>query len=253
MTDEQLAAPPAPADSVPVAELPAPPRVSRGRAAATVVGVFAGVGVLIGPLWAWLAPSVHGVIALTRAGERVQTYLGNESDNFFVSAFLMLGLLTVAAVIAPVWVWQWRAHRGPVMVGALAIGAILAAGVATTVGVLLVRARYPVVDMASVPVTPDDRVYYYTEAPAAFFGHTPLQMATTLLVPAATVALVYAMFTVSTVRDDLGAYPPVQPRLARLPAPLPAAVIPGPEPSPQSEWQRPEGAAESSAIEPGQR
>lgn len=236
-------------------ETPTPPRISRGRAAATVVGALTATGVLIGALWAWLAPSIHGVMALTRAGERVQTYLGNESDNFFVSAFLMLGLLWVVAVIAPVWVWQWRAHRGPLLVAALSVGAVLCAVVATTVGALLVRMRYPVVHLETAPVTPDDRVYYYTEAPAVFFGQAPLQMAATLLVPAATVALVYAMFAVSTVRDDLGAYPPVEYLPRQLPMPLPVPAVTTPERAEEStaQWQRPQDSPDASAVEPGQR
>lgn len=226
-----------PTDSEPTAETPtgtvstavpitrsevAPPRFSRRRAALTVVAGMAGAGVLIGALWLWIAPPAHGVIALTRSGERVQTYLGNEADHFFVSAFMMVGLLGVLSVVAPVLVWQWRAHRGPVMVAALSVGAVAAATVATTVGALLARVRYPAVDINTAPVSPDDRVYYFTQAPSVFFGHTPLQMAATLLVPAATVALVYALFTVSTLRDDLGAYPPVDaPRLVPLPDALP--------------------------------
>lgn len=242
MTDEQLLD--APSSEAP----PAPPRIARRRAATTVVLGMAAAGLVVGGLWAWFAPSVHGVVALTRTGERVHTYLGNESDHFFVSAFLMLGLLWVVSVVAPVWVWQWRAHRGPLMATALSVGAVLAAAVATTVGALVVRMRYPAIDVETVPVTPDDRVYYFTQAPAVFFGQTPLQMAATLLVPAATVALVYALFTVSTVRDDLGAYPPVE--VVRLPAPLPAPVA---TPESLTEWQRPGSPADGSAIEPGQR
>lgn len=196
------------------------PRVSRRRAAVLVVAGMTAAGVLLGGLWAWLAPSVHGVIALTRAGERVQTYLGDEADHFFVAAFLMLGLLWVLAVVTPVLVWQWRAHRGPLMVAAASSGAALSAVAATTVGAVLARLRYPPVSIDTAPVSPDQRVSYYTEAPSVFFGSSPLQMAATLLVPAATAALVYAMFAVSTARDDLGGYPPVEPALVPVPVPV---------------------------------
>jgi hypothetical protein len=197
--------------TAPIAVETMAPRISRRRAATLVVAGMTAVGVLLGALWAWLAPSVHGVIALTRAGERVQTYLGDEADHFFVAAFLMLGLLWVVAVVTAVLVWQWRAHRGPLMVAALSIGAVLAATAATTVGAVLARLRYPPVDIDTAPVSPDQRVYYFTEAPSVFFGPAPLQMAASLLIPAATAALVYAMFAVSTARDDLGGYPRVVP------------------------------------------
>jgi hypothetical protein len=225
-----------------VDELPPPvqaaaPRSSRGRAAATVIAGMTGMGVLLGGVWAWLAPPVHGVVALTRAGERVHTYLGDEADNFFVAAFLMLGLLWVVSVVAPVLVWQWRIHRGPLMVAALSLGAVLSAAAATGIGAVLAATRHPAVSIDSAPVSADQRVYYFTQAPSVFFGPAPLQMAASLLVPAATAALVYALFAVSTERDDLGAYPPVEP--LRVPAPglvEPAGLTPQP-----------------SVVEPGER
>jgi hypothetical protein len=161
-------------------------------------------------LWAWLAPSIHGVVALTKRGERVKGYVGNESDHFFIAAFLIVGMLGALAVVAAVLLWQWRAHRGPVMVAALAIGAAAAAGVAAGVGAVLVRWRYGVIDIAGAPVSPERRVHYVMEAPAVFFGHSPLQIAATILLPAAAAALVYALMAVSTQRDDLGAWPPVE-------------------------------------------
>ncbi|OBF88179.1 Protein of uncharacterised function (DUF2567) [Mycolicibacterium flavescens] len=188
----------------------APPRFSRTRAALTVVAALAAAGALVGALWAFLAPPVHGVVALTRDGDRVRAHLGNESDHFFVAAFLLVGMLCVVGAIAAVAVWQWRAHRGPVMTAALATGGMLAAGVAAGVGALLVRLRYGTIDMAAAPVTPENRVYYVVEAPPVFFGPSPIQAVLTILFPAAVAALVYSLAAVSTARDDLGAWPPVE-------------------------------------------
>ena len=187
-----------------------PPRISRRRAAAITVAGLTVTGALIGALWAWLAPPIHGVVALTKKGERVKAFLGNESDHFFVSAFLIAGMLGVLAVVAAMLLWQWRAHRGPVMVAALAIGAAAGAGAAAAGGALLVHWRYGAIDIAGAPVSPEHRVHYVIEAPAVFFGHSPLQVAATILLPAATAALVYALMAVSTQRDDLGAWPPVE-------------------------------------------
>ena len=183
--------------------------MSRRGAAAVVAVSLAVVGALAGALWAWLAPPVHGVVALTKSGTRAHAYLGAEADHFFVAAFLMVGMLAVVAVVAAVAAWQWRAHRGPLMVAALSVGAMLGAGAASGIGAALMRARYGTIDIDTAPVTPQHRVHYFTEAPAVFFGHSPLQIAATLLVPAAAAALVYALIAVSTARDDLGAYPPV--------------------------------------------
>jgi uncharacterized membrane protein len=188
----------------------APPRISRRRA---VLITFAGLtlaGAQVGVLWAWLAPPIHGVVALTKSGQRVKAYLGNEADHFFVGAFLIVGMVSALAVIAAVLLWKWRAHRGPAMVAGVAIGAGVSAAAAAGVGALLVRWRYGAIDIAGAPVSPEHRVHYVVEAPAVFFGHSPLQIAATVLFPAAAGALVYALMAVSTQRDDLGAWPPVE-------------------------------------------
>lgn len=196
----------------------APPRVSRSRAAATVVLGLAVAGALMGALWAWIAPPIRGVIALTKSGQRVHAALGNEADNYFLSAFLLVGVLVAVAVVSAVLVWQWRPHRGPVLCTALAIGSAAAAGAAAGVGALIVRARYDVIDIAGAPISPERRVQYVTEAPPVFFAHTPWLIAASILFPVAMAALVYALIAVSTSRDDLGGWPPVEAALP--PAPI---------------------------------
>jgi hypothetical protein len=64
-------------------------------------------------------------------------------------------------------------------------------------------------------VSHKDPVYYFTEAPPVFFGRAPLQIACTLLLPASTAALVYAVPAAATARDDLGGYPTVEPSYAQ--------------------------------------
>ena len=200
------------------------PKFSRNRAAATVVAALTLLGAATGALWAWLAPAVHGVVALTRDGDRIRAYLGNEGDHFFVAAFLLVGMLCALAVVAAVAVWQWRAHRGPAMTAALAAGCAVGAGAAAGVGALLVRLRYGSIDVAAAPVSEEHRVHYVVEAPPVFFGLSPLQAALTILFPAAIAALVYSLSAVSTPRDDLGAWPPVdEPVLA---APVTAESVP---------------------------
>jgi hypothetical protein len=183
----------------------------RRRAAAVVVVVgLTLAGAVIGGVWSVLAPSAHGVVALTRSGQRVQTYLGSESDHMFVAAAMLIGLLTSMAVVAAVLVWQWRAHRGPLMATALWVGLVAATGAAAGVGAALVHWHYGAVPFDTAPVTPQNRIFYYSEAPPVFFAHGPLQIATTLLFPAAVGALAYALMAVATPRDDLGALPPME-------------------------------------------
>ena len=208
----------APPEDAPPEDAPPenPPKNALHAQLIVVVGL-AVTGALLGVLWWWLAPPIHGVVALTKSGERVKAYLGNEGDHFFVSAFLLVGLVGVVAMIAAVLVWQWRPYRGAGMVAALAIGSAAATGAAAGVGAVLVHWRYGTIDIAGAPVSPQHRVHYVVEAPAVFFGHSPLQVAASVLFPAAIAALVYALIAVSTERDDLGAWPPVEP-------PVPAPV-----------------------------
>ena len=189
----------------------AAPRISRDRAAVTVIVGMAVGGMLIGALWAWIAPPIHGVIALTKSGDRVHAYLGNESDNFFISAFLLVGMVVVLAVVSAVLVWQCRAHRGPVLTAALSLGAAAAFGAAAGVGALIVRDRYDVIDIAGAPLSKEHHMLYVTEAPPVFFSHSGWVIATSVLFPAAMAALVYALIAVSTSRDDLGGWPPEEP------------------------------------------
>jgi hypothetical protein len=184
------------------------PRFTRRWAAITVAAGLLPVGALVGALWAWLAPPIKGVVVLTHTGERLHEYLGPESDNFFVAAFLMLGLLNVVAAIAAVLAWQWRAHRGPEMVAGVCAGMVVAAAAAVGLGVLIAHLRYGTVNFAAIPLKPD-QLHYFTQAAPVFFGPSNLQMACTLLLPAATAALVYAVPVAATARDDLGGYPPV--------------------------------------------
>jgi Protein of unknown function (DUF2567) len=186
-------------------------RTSRRRAIVAVVVGLLLAGVLAGGLWAWIAPPIHGVVVLTHDGERLHDYLGDEPDHFVVAAFLMLGLLNVVAAVASVMGWQWRVHRGPGMVAGLCTGAVIASVAAAGVGALLVHLRYGGVTFDTVPLTDENPVYYFTEAPPVFFGRAPLQIACTLLLSASTAALVYAVPVATIARDDLGGYPAVDP------------------------------------------
>lgn len=201
----------------------AAPRTTRVRAAFLMAAGLAVTGLPIGALWAWIAPPVHGVVALTRSGERVQAYLGNEGENFFVAPFLLLAVLGVLAVVAAALAWQWLAHRGPGMVAALSVGLSAAAGLAALIGSAVVGWRYGTIDVDAAPVTPEHRVYYVAEAPPVFFGHTPLQIAASVLLPAATAALVYGLCATWSTRDDLGGYPPEPARRPVRPSAVGAA------------------------------
>jgi Protein of unknown function (DUF2567) len=184
----------------------------RGRALPVVVLGLTVTGALIGGWWAWIAPPIHAVVALTHSGERVHDYLGSESDHFFVAPCLMLGLLTMVAVVASVLVWQWRERRGPGMVIALSLGWLIAAAAAAGLGALLVRLRYGALNFDAIPLSSDHKVAYVVQAPPVFFAHGLLQVALTLIWPTGIAALVYAVLAAANARDDLGGLPiPDQP------------------------------------------
>ena len=183
------------------------PRVHRSAAIGIVAGGVVAAGAVVGAAWAWAAPPIHGVVALTRDGDRVQAYLGDEGQNFFIAPALALGMLSVLAVVAAAGAWQWRDHRGPGMAAGLLGGVYAAAGLAALVGAELVHGRYGVVDVDAAPVSPDHRFHYFVEAPPVFFGHSALQIEVTLMLPVALAALTYALCVAFTARDDLGAYP----------------------------------------------
>ena len=188
-------------------ELSSAPRASRARAIVIAALGFSATGVLIGGLWAWIAPPIQVVVAITRAGERVHDYLGTESEHFFDAPCLMLGLLTAVAVVAPVLVWQWREHRGPRMVVGLSIGMVIVAVAAAAVGVLVVRLRYGASNFDAIPLFGKPAVAYVAQAPPVFFGPGALHVVLTLLWPAAIAALVYALLAAGSARDDLGGLP----------------------------------------------
>ena len=185
-------------------------RTSRVRALVVAALGPGAAGVLIGGLWALIAPPIHAVVAITHAGERVHDYLGTESQHFFDAPCLMLGLLTVLAVLAAVLVWHWREYRGPGMVIALSVGMVAAAAAASAAGAALVRLSYGALDFNTVPLSGSPSVAYVVQAPPVFFSDRPLQVAMTLIWPAAVAALVYALRAAADARDDLGVLPVAQ-------------------------------------------
>lgn len=174
------------------------------RPVVSVVVLLALCGAGLGAVWVWIAPPIHTFVGLTRSGERVDGFLGGESDNLFVAGAMMIGLLAMLAIVSAVLVWQWRTRRGPLLLTALWLGQLAAGAAAAGVGAALAHRRYGAPDRDGASLTPDDRVAYFTEAPPVFLGHGPLQIAVTLLLPAALAALAYALMAMATPHDDLG-------------------------------------------------
>lgn len=180
---------------------------SRRNAALKIIAGLVVSGAVLGAVWAVIAPAIHTITGLAKSGDRVDGFLGREADNVFVASAMFIGLLSMLAVISAVAVWQWRIHRGPLMVITLWIGMTAAGGAAAGTGVALAHWRYGTPDRQGAPLTPENRIAYFTEAPPVFMGHSVFQVAVTLLLPAALAVLVYTLMVVATPRDDLGALP----------------------------------------------
>jgi hypothetical protein len=194
------------------------PGTSRLRAVLVAALAVAIAGVAIGAQWAFIAPPIRAVVAITHSGERVHDYLGTESEHFFDAPCLLLGLLTLLAVVGSVLVWQWREHRGPAMVIGLSIGMVIAAATASATGAALARLSHGKLNFDTVPLSGKPSVAYVLQAPPVFFSDGPLQVAMTLVWPAAVAALVYALLAAADARDDLGALPAAEHPLRPLPA-----------------------------------
>ncbi|MGH4010283.1 MAG: DUF2567 domain-containing protein [Pseudonocardiaceae bacterium] len=101
----------------------------------------------IGWLWSRLAPPefvMRSVRAATPGG--VLPIVGQSEHRFDAMAtFLLLGL--VAGVLTGAALWLLRRRRGPVVLVAAVLGALIAAWLAMHLGLWLAAARYP--DLAS--------------------------------------------------------------------------------------------------------
>ena len=64
-----------------------------------------------------------------------------------------------------------------------------------------------------------------------FFGPSQLQIACTLLLPAATAALVYAVPVAATARDDLGGHPSIEAVYPRTQTAVDAVIADGGAPT----------------------
>lgn len=181
-----------------------PARLGLRRAGLVLFGLLMSGG-LVGAGWAWMAPPIHAVVGVSKAGKRVHDYLGNESELFFVAPSLLLGLLAVLAIVVPVAAWQWTRYRGPQMVIVLVLGLAAAAAAAAGVGALIVRLRYGALDFDTVALPGGHGFAYVIEAPPVFFDRHLLQVAATVVWPAGIAGLVYSVLAAASAHDDLGA------------------------------------------------
>jgi hypothetical protein len=124
---------------------PAPAAVVGHTAVQRVAGVLGLVTVLglpLGALWAWLAPPefvARSPRAATPGG--VLPFVGQSVHRFDdMATFVLFGLAAGILTGAVLWSLRWR---GPLAVVSAVIGSLLAAWLATRVGLWLAAVQYP--------------------------------------------------------------------------------------------------------------
>jgi uncharacterized protein DUF2567 len=153
-------------------------------------GVLCAVAVLglpLGALWSWLAPTEFVVrSALVAAPGGVLPFAGQTEHRFDdMAIFVLLGLAT--GVLTGAALWLLRRRRGPLVLLAAVLGSLIAAWLAMRIGLWLVAARYP--DLAS------------TGAP---FPRPPvLESAWVIITQPFGVAVTYCITTAWSGTDDL--------------------------------------------------
>lgn len=108
-----------------------------------VLCVVAVLGLPLGVLWSWLAPSefvVRSARAATPGG--VLPFVGQTEHRFDdMATFVLLGL--AAGVLTGAALWLLRRRRGPLVLLAAVLGSLIAAWLAMRTGLWLVAGRYP--------------------------------------------------------------------------------------------------------------
>lgn len=155
------------------------------------LGVLCAVAVLglpLGWLWSRFAPPEFVVLPAGAAGPGAVLPLVGQSEHRFddMATFVLLGL--AAGVLAGAAVWLLRQRRGPVMLVAAVLGALISAWLAMNLGLSLADARYPDVAVPGV----------------AFLRAPVLESSWVVVAQPFGVAIAYCVTTAWHRSDDLG-------------------------------------------------
>lgn len=173
-----------------------------------VAAAVAAAGAPLGLLWAWLAPDVPvRVVAGGVAPAEAQPEGFFAADGWFILLSVGFGLVAAAAL----W-FGLRAYRGPVMLAALAVGAVGAGLLAWWVGHKIGLSDYQRAVRAAAPETTVDRPPDLRIRELGWwFGVIP-RVQGDLLVPAAAATIGYTMLAAWS------RYPSLRPDQAPPPA-----------------------------------
>jgi LPXTG-motif cell wall-anchored protein len=116
-----------------------------------VLGVVAVLGLPLGVLWSWLAPPEF-VVRSPRAAAPggVLPFVGQTEHRFDdMATFLLLGL--AAGVLTGAALWLFRRRRGPLVLVAAVLGALVAGWLAMRAGLWMAAAYYPDLTSSGAP------------------------------------------------------------------------------------------------------
>lgn len=106
----------------------------------------AGVSVLVGIAWGFLAPPEHLLVVSEGRG----VALTGESLHQFDASAVFIWLALIVGVLSAVAAWLARLSRGPYALGGLIIGSVVGAGLMALIGSGVAKLRFPVLDDSAV-------------------------------------------------------------------------------------------------------
>ncbi|MDJ0406447.1 MULTISPECIES: DUF2567 domain-containing protein [Rhodococcus] len=121
-------------------------RQTRLRTAIVIAATTAGVSVLVGVVWAFLAPAEHLLVVSEGRG----VALTGESLHQFDASAVFIWLALIVGVLSAVAAWLARLSRGPYALGGLIVGSAAGAGLMALVGSGVTKLRFPTADNPAV-------------------------------------------------------------------------------------------------------
>jgi hypothetical protein len=118
-------------------------RQTRLRTAIVIAATTAGVSVLVGVVWAFLAPAEHLLVVSEGRG----VALTGESLHQFDASAVFIWLALIVGVLSA---WLARLSRGPYALGGLIVGSAAGAGLMALVGSGVTKLRFPTADNPAV-------------------------------------------------------------------------------------------------------
>ncbi len=121
-------------------------RRTRLRTATVIAAATAGCSVLLGVVWAFLAPAEHLLVVSEDRG----VALTGESLHQFDASAVFIWIALIAGILSAVAAWLARRSRGPYTLGGLIAGSAVGTVLMALAGSGVAKLRFPMVDDPAV-------------------------------------------------------------------------------------------------------